>query len=171
MEPMDALFTRVDYLELPEDFPAQLVEGALVKEPGRSVGHQRIVGELGIRLDGVTEPRCSVVGPLDVHVDELNVFWADVLAFAEPQSMGAERVDTPILVIEVLDPRTEALDRGTKALRYLAAGVREVWLVDPKTQTLEIRTTRGAQLVRGSRPAVSQAVPGFEVVPEQLFSA
>ena len=43
----------------------------------------------------------------------------------------------PDWVCEVLSPSTEAEDRADKMPLYAAAGVRNLWLVDPVAQTLE----------------------------------
>lgn len=46
MTVLDALFTRADYDQLPEGFPAELVEGCLVKERAPTFDH----GRAGSRL-------------------------------------------------------------------------------------------------------------------------
>ena len=50
-----ALFTRDDYMKLPEGFPAQLIDGELVREPAPTYNHQRTVGRLYLVL-------CRLVG-------------------------------------------------------------------------------------------------------------
>jgi Uma2 family endonuclease len=52
--------------------------------------------------------------------------------------MGARRTSAD-LVFEYLSTRTATYDRTTKADTYLALGVRELWLVDPDTVTMEVR--------------------------------
>jgi Uma2 family endonuclease len=44
----------------------------------------------------------------------------------------------PDLIIEVLSPESQSRDRREKFLEYQAAGVREYWLVDPLSRTVEI---------------------------------
>jgi Uma2 family endonuclease len=43
------------------------------------------------------------------------------------------------LVIEVLSPGSADYDRTTKADSYAALGVKELWLIDPETRTVEVR--------------------------------
>lgn len=59
----------------------------------------------------------------------------------------------PALIVEVLSPSTEANDRGVKFDDYARSGVRDYWLVDPGTETVEIYAgTNGAfeQIETGS---------------------
>src|SRR5688500_18935947 len=53
------------------------------------------------------------------------------------QRRGAKRTSADI-VFEYLSRSTNVYDRTTKADTYLALGVRELWLIDPFTETLEV---------------------------------
>ena len=52
--------------------------------------------------------------------------------------MGDQRSSADI-VFEILSHDTSVYDRTTKADTYLALGVRELWLIDPVTRTIEVR--------------------------------
>jgi Uma2 family endonuclease len=92
-------------------------------------------------------------------------------------SMGERRTSAD-MVFEYLSPSTANYDRTTKADTYLALGVRELWLVDPETVSIEVR--HGA--VREERPiwqihrytagawAESQVLPGWRVSVDELFA-
>src|SRR5215208_2069589 len=54
------------------------------------------------------------------------------------QKMGTKRTSADI-VFEFMSRSTSLYDRTTKADTYLALGVRELWLVDPITATIEVR--------------------------------
>ena len=168
---VDAVFTRSDYMQLPEGFPAQLVEGCLVRQPAPSFGHQHLVGMLYRALAERLGARRVGLAPLDIALDELNVYQPDIVVFADDILPSTRSLPVPVLAIEVLSPSTARRDRGVKTRRLLAAGVREVWLVDADTETLEVRTTAGTRVERGDRPVRSRVVSGFELVPAELFAA
>src|SRR5512145_792175 len=54
------------------------------------------------------------------------------------EQMGDKRTSADI-VFEYLSRSTSIYDRTTKADTYLALGVRELWLIDPVTVTIEVR--------------------------------
>ena len=93
------------------------------------------------------------------------------------QKMGTKRTSADI-VFEFLSRSTTVYDRTTKADTYLALGVRELWLVDPVTETIEVRNpgTVGERLVwegwrypRGFQ-AKSRVLEGWEVSVDNLFA-
>jgi Uma2 family endonuclease len=79
---------------------------------------------------------------------------------------------TPAWVAEILSPSTAKRDRGVKIRLYAAAGVREAWLVDPETETVEVvdlATMARRTFPKGER-AASVAIPGFGVDVAALFA-
>ncbi len=167
---MLAAYTRADYDRLPEGFPAQLIDGFLVKEPAPTYGHGRIAARIRAQLVALVGPDLVPDTPADVAIDEHNVFQPDVVLLREPVPDEARDVGVPLLAVEVHSPSTRGLDRGIKAERLLEIGVEEVWLVEPATKTIEVRTLAGRTIARGSEPAVSNALPGFRLVPAALFT-
>ena len=156
-------FTRRDYMQLPEGFPAELIDGDFVKEPAPTYWHQGLVSRLVARLLALAGPERVLVSPIDLLLDDWNVFQPDVLVRAvgdEVTGPGAES-RIPILVVEVLSPSTAQRDRETKSAAYVRAGVAEVWLVDPEHRAIEVHTTRGVHEYPGAAKAVSQVVEGF----------
>ncbi len=164
-------FTRSDYMRLPEGFPAELIDGMLVKEPSPPWDHQTFVGRLFTRLQDFAGAGRVVVSPIDVFIDDYNVLQPDVLVLDEEALAGprAEHVPIPLLVLEVLSPSTAGRDRVIKTGIYLGAGVKEVWLVDPKARTVEVVTDTGPELVPEGERAASQALRGFDLAVHELF--
>lgn len=82
------------------------------------------------------------------HPHEAIWLSADASTYLEPDMMyvskklkkrlGDKRTSADI-VFEYLSRSTSIYDRTTKADTYLALGVRELWLVDPFTATVEVR--------------------------------
>ena len=161
-------YTRADYMRLPEGFPAELIDGMLVKEPSPTGWHQ----ELGTRL--VTRLRerigAALPSPIDVFIDDYNVLQPDVAVLPAGTTVGPEmaQIPMPVFVVEVLSPSTAGRDRTMKTDIYLRAGVKEVWLVDPETETVEIATASGREKVGPNAVARAKTLP-FDVDLGELF--
>jgi len=93
------------------------------------------------------------------------------------QRMGTKRTSADI-VFEFLSRSTKVYDRTTKADTYLALGVRELWLVNPWNDIVEVRHAGkiGEILVwtvlsysRGQH-AKSRVLEGLEVSVNDLFA-
>lgn len=93
------------------------------------------------------------------------------------QKMGTKRTSADI-VFEFCSRRTIIYDHTTKADTYLALGVRELWIVNPFSSTVEVRHAGniGDRLVwhvlkysRGQQ-ARSHVLEGFEVSVTEMFA-
>ncbi len=164
-------FTKSDFDRLPEDFRVELIDGSFLKMATPTVRHQVIVGRLYVRLLELVGERRVLLGTVGFVVNDGNVLGPDLVAFDEGLAPAADArdVDQALLVFEVQSPSTAARDRRVKADLYLAADVREVWLIDPAKRTIEIRTPAGTRVVQGREAAVSEALPGFAVRPADIF--
>ena len=90
--------------------------------------------------------------------------------------MGSKRTSADI-VFEFLSRSTTVYDRTTKADAYLTLDLRELWLVDPVSMTIEVRH-RGEvdkapawEIITYSRGeyARSRVLDGFEVSVDEIF--
>lgn len=92
-------------------------------------------------------------------------------------AMGDKRTSADI-VFEYASKSTAVYDRTTKAQTYLALGVRELWIIDSNSLTIEVRdaTTReGRPAWEGWRYskgewAESKVLPGWKVSVDELFA-
>jgi Uma2 family endonuclease len=90
--------------------------------------------------------------------------------------MGAKRT-SPDIVFEYLSRSTAVYDRTTKADTYLLLGVRELWLVDPVTETVEVRHSSKVDdtpvweicTYSRSEHAKSRVLDGWKVSVDELF--
>jgi Uma2 family endonuclease len=93
------------------------------------------------------------------------------------EKMGAKRTSADV-VFEFLSRSTKVYDRTTKADTYLALGVRELWLVDPSNDVIEVRHASkiGEILVwkvfiySHGHHAKSRVLEGFEVAVTDFFA-
>ena len=167
---MQQLFTRADYDQLPEGFPAQLVEGFLVKEPAPTYHHQRIETRILAHLVALVGPDRAIPSPTDVGIDDHNVYQPDIVVLRDIPPDHVRDVGIPLLAVEVLSPSTRQRDRDVKTRHLLEAGVEEVWLVDPEAAARSRSTVPRARGGPRRAPLESRALPGFSLTPATLFT-
>lgn len=161
-------FTREDWERLPERFPAQLIDGWLVKDAVPSYDHQAVVSALLAALFPLVGTRRALPAPYAVYADRFNVFLPDVVVVHRAAPPGTRYAGPPMLAIEVLSPSTQRRDRARKAPRMLDAGVAEVWLVDPVARRIEVLDRDGVRVFERDQPADSRALPGLRVTADAL---
>lgn len=166
---MQQLFTRADYARLPEGYPAQLVEGCLVKDAAPTYGHQRTQSRLHVALTQLVHPDLVLMSPVDVVLGEHDVYQPDLVVLRRAPPLTQSDVGIPLLAIEILSPSTYRRDREVKTRHLLAAGVEEVWLVDPDEEAVEVHTTGEILQAREAARLTSNALPGFTLTPRDLF--
>jgi hypothetical protein len=149
MKTVTDLFTRADYLRLPEDFPAQLIEGRLVKEAVPLYGHQWWALKIRDALIRVVPEDRVLLGPLEVSIDEFNSYHPDVAVFAERPPFLESGTRMPIAVFEVLSPSTQRYDRA---------------------RSIERHDRDGPRVARHGERIASEAVSGFSLSVSDLDS-
>ena len=68
----------------------------------------------------------------------------------------------PDLAVEVISPNEFYYEVDQKLLEYLAAGVREVWIVNPQARTVRVRRADGTGCeLNENQELTSELLPGF----------
>ncbi|MCR4403167.1 MAG: Uma2 family endonuclease [Firmicutes bacterium] len=173
--------TYSDYCEIP---PGQqryeLIGGALRVVPSPSVVHQEIAKRLYRALVEWIEDRGLgkvYFAPLDVVLSEHDVVQPDLLYVSKDRIeivKAAHILGPPDLVVEVLSPGTVGWDRGIKRQTYGRFGIRELWLADPESRSIEVATLTSGDLptagVYGPGSAlISPILPGFSLSVDIVF--
>ncbi|MEJ7798517.1 MAG: Uma2 family endonuclease [Solirubrobacteraceae bacterium] len=183
--PIATAITAAEYLAGPEDRRrTELVDGVvIVHEP--LARHQYVVFDLAVALRewACAQPgRGRVTLPLDVRLDEYNVFAPDILWYAEGRAPGrdAQRPSpTPDLAVEVRSRSTWRYDIGAKKAGYEHGGLPELWLVDtaadvvlafrrssPKAPDFDVALEFAREDVLSS-----PLLPGFALTLHELFGS
>ena len=137
------VFTYQDYLNTPDDIRFQLIEGALVREPGPTIPHQRVLLKLAMLIAPFVEDNRlgeALLAPTDVYLSDTNVVQPDLLFVSAGRAGIITERDVhgpPDLVVEIASPPTRRRDRGVKLDIYARHGVAEYWLVDPAAKAVE----------------------------------
>ena len=138
-------YTYTDYCEWADNERWELVNGRPYQmAPGPSPTHQNISGQLYRLLSDFLEGKpCKVFcAPLDVRLnadaDDDTVVQPDLLIVCDQSKLDEKGcTGPPDMVIEVLSPSSQQRDRFIKFQIYRQAGVREYWIVDPESQTIQ----------------------------------
>jgi len=183
--PVKERMTADEYLARPfsEDLRGQeLVDGeVVVSEP--TMFHNRVQKWLIVALElwaRGREGRGEVFLPIDVKLDDLNVFAPDISWYSTGNALrepAQPPYPCPDLAVEVRSPSTWRYDVGAKKSTYERHGLPELWLVDtPAEQVLVFRRSRpGAEafdvaLELGRGDALEYPLlPGFSLALDELF--
>lgn len=147
--------TVEDYYNLPEDFRAELIDGEMIKMEAPSVNHQMILNELTFLitqyLREFNSPCKGFPAPFDVQLDkdEYTIVQPDYVIICDKSKYinGKNCYGAPDLAIEILSPSTKEKDCYYKLYKYLSAGVKEFWVIDPMDKNVVVYP-----LFRGGMP-------------------
>jgi Uma2 family endonuclease len=160
----------------------QLIDGEVVLNQTK-MPHQRVVVRLLVALSDWTRAesgRGEAILPLDVRIDDLNVYGPDLLWYAHghgPTRSVAPSYPVPDLAVEVRSPSTWRYDIGAKKSGYERSGLPELWLVDTAADEVLIfrRSSAGVRPFDVSLELTNQdtltspLLPGFELPLRSLF--
>jgi Uma2 family endonuclease len=122
------------------------------------------------QLGAVRDEKCLCVFPRNDYEPDIVFFGPEKAATIQPDTL---KFPVPDLAVEVLSESTEARDRGVKFADFEAHGVREYWIIDPESKTLEQYVMKEGRFVlemkSGSGEVRSTAVPGFVIPVAAIF--
>ncbi len=167
------------YATITEQEKAEFINGEVVVQSPAKFEHTDTSGNLLVllrtyvqihNLGFVGYEKMLVTLTRNDYEPDICFFGNEKAAQFTPKQM---QFPAPDLIVEVLSPSTEEKDRGLKFEDYAAHGVREYWLVDPDTQTVEqyVREDDSYQLLTKSRSGniASVVVAGFDLPIRAIF--
>lgn len=138
-------YTLQDYYALPDDRRVELIDGVFYDMAAPSLIHQQIVGFVYAQIHDFIEKNggdcISPITPVDVQLDCDNktMIQPDVLIVCDPKKLKHFGIlGAPDFVLEVLSPSTKKKDMLTKLVKYMDAGVKEYWVIDPDRKALVV---------------------------------
>ena len=138
-------YTYSDYAKWDDDERCELIDGVVyMMSPAPTRRHQNILGKLFIQFTSLLQgkPFKVYIAPFDVRLnaeeeDDI-VVQPDLLVICDKSKLTDEgSIGAPDLMIEILSPSTAYKDKSIKFRKYLKYGVREYWMVDPLTDTIQ----------------------------------
>lgn len=136
-------YTIEDYRALPDEQRVELIDGYFYDMAAPTFLHQRISGEIYRQIanfimdrDGTCQP---LISPIDIQLDcdEKTMVQPDVAILCHEDKVKRWGVyGAPDFVLEVISPATRRKDYTKKLTKYMEAGVREYWILDPYQKNL-----------------------------------
>jgi Uma2 family endonuclease len=170
---------QFDNYPFEEDKRYELDEGELIEITRPAYRHNRVLIRLTAKLFSFLESNrigevlnsenLYALSPLTRRSPDVAVILGD--RRAELQDAKVIPI-VPDIAAEVLSPSETPRTIHRKLKQYFAAGVKEVWLIDPETRTAEIWTgPRLPERELTARDALtSPLLPGFALPLEDLFA-
>ncbi len=182
--PAQGHWTYDDFLRLPDDGNRyEIIDGVLYVTGPCYPPHQLVVGEIMLELSVFTRNNhlgTVLPGPIEVHLPGIATpVQPDVLFVAQARRdiVKAKFIEgAPDLIVEVLSPSTVRTDRKIKFDAYERAGVREYWIANPKTRSVEVYTLSGSEYALhgefgAAERLTSRTLAGFETSVDALFAS
>jgi Uma2 family endonuclease len=181
LDPLPGTATEDDVIRLLErsDRYVELIDGVLVEKPMgaeegllagwivRTLWNFVLENDLGLVLgDGApTRFRLGLVRLPDVSF----VRWNRIPNERFPKDKVSKLI--PNLAIEVLSESNTKREMELKLDEYFTAGVQVAWIIDPKTQSAKVYTSRTRHQIIGPTGVLvaGKILPGFRLSMNELF--
>ena len=136
-------FTLEDYYALPDEQRVELIDGVFYDMTAPRIVHQDISYIIHSAIADYIKKnkgKCKAFfAPVDVQIDcdDKTMVQPDVLVICDRSKIkGFGVYGAPDFLVEILSVSTRKKDMTIKLSKYLEAGVREYWIVDPKKRIL-----------------------------------
>lgn len=136
----------VDYIySLPEGERSELIDGVIYNMAPPNRMNQKIISQLtkviGQYIDR-NNGSCEVYpSPFAVFLnnDDRNYVEPDISVICDKNKLDDKGCNgAPDWIVEVVSPSTKRIDYGIKLFKYRTAGVREYWIINPITNSINV---------------------------------
>lgn len=136
-------YTLEDYHNMPEDRRAELIDGVIYDMASPSPLHQMIAGMVYARILAFIEKNkgdcIPFIAPADVQLDcdDRTMVQPDVFILCKQDRLRRFGIcGAPDFVLEIISGSTRKKDMTVKLTKYMEAGVKEYWVIDPEKRLL-----------------------------------
>jgi Uma2 family endonuclease len=150
----------------------ELVDGRPVVPPMPTLSHQILLQQAFKPFDAwaMAHGAQVVISAHPTRLAQDRMREPDIAVYlpASLPQLGEQFSGPPDVVVEILSPSTRGTDLGAKRAEYAAAGVREYWVIDPRSARITVQVLvegeyEPVSVARGEERATSTALPGFEL--------
>lgn len=142
--PKEDIYTTADIYALPDGKRAELIDGQIYDMAPPSRIHQKITGEIYAEIRNYikrNDGKCEVyLAPFAVFLNEDDRTYVepDISVICDSDKLNEKGCNgAPDWIIEVVSPSSQHMDYMTKLFKYRTAGVKEYWIVNPATETVQ----------------------------------
>ena len=140
-------YTTDDLDKIPGEIRVELIDGVVYDLASPTSIHQMIAGTVYTIMSNYASEhghQCMpYLAPLDVEFDDKKKdrVQPDLFVVCEKVMKEGEHAPTqgaPDFIMEVMSPSSKRMDMLIKLNRYMRAGVKEYWIVDPDKKTIMV---------------------------------
>ena len=143
--PQEKTYTIEDIYALPEGQRAELIDGQIYMMAPPMRLHQKLITEFVSAIHQHIKSHngdCEVYpAPFAVFLneDDRNYVEPDISVICDKSKLDEKGCNgAPDWIIEITSPSNPQNDYNIKLFKYRTAGVREYWIVNPRTQTVTV---------------------------------
>ena len=136
-------YTTDDLDKIPDEIRVELIDGVIYDLASPTSIHQIIAGTVHTIMSNYAAEHghhcMPYIAPLDVEFDnrKKDRLQPDLLVVCERENEEPESDQhAPDFIMEVMSPSSIRVDMLIKLNRYMRAGVKEYWIVDPEKKTV-----------------------------------
>ena len=174
------LMTAEELMRLPDDgLQHELIKGEHLTIPPPNPEHGLVMNNIAFLLTTFVRPHHLgkvITGDagFKLESDPDTVLGPDVAFIRHERIAGISTQyfpGAPDLVVEILSPGDRKGKVEAKANMWLAAGADAVWLINPKTRTVEVRKPEGEKKLLTVEDELTgdEIVPGFHCRVTEIF--
>lgn len=151
----DKKYTYADYVRWNDGTRYELIDGTpYMMSPAPSPDHQRASLRLALQIGGFLKGKpCELfTAPFDVRLaadaNDDTVVQPDLAVICDHTKIDARGCNgAPDLILEIVSPASTRHDQIIKFNKYLQAGVREYWVVNPQTCSVQTYLLKDGEYV------------------------
>ena len=138
-------YTIDDIYALPDGQRAELIDGKMYMMVPPNARHQDIIFSLSRKIADYIDANqgsCKIYlahYAVFLNADDKNYVEPDISVICDKSKLEDKGCNgAPDWIVEVISPSTQRMDYSIKLFKYRTAGVREYWIVNPITKTVQI---------------------------------
>jgi Uma2 family endonuclease len=132
-------------MEFEEGYIYELLNGEIMRRTSPNLDHQEASSNVHFALTAFVKTHNLgkvFTAPLDVYLTEFDLVVPDLI-FVSKENEAIHKnkrciEGVPDLIVEILSKSTQKIDRGKKMTQYKKYGVKEYWIVNPRSQSIEV---------------------------------